>query len=339
MKFKIVKRFEEAEVKRTAPLNSSNSELNYFHLNEKIPSFMILMLNNTFCSPYGILFKNGQVVKQSVYSMFDRNKNHLTFFKKILLGRYLKIKGPALIIHNAYYSNFYHWLIEAMPRLYVSEFLTNQCTLVIPKKVSLFHKQMLDLFKFKNILYLDDHLLVKAETFILPMHTSTGLSHYPQIMRGLRDRILPLVLASKCNKDLLKAKNIYISRGKALKRKIINEQEVLNVLLRHNFISVELESLPFTDQVSLFNNAEVVCGVHGAGLSNMIFSPDKTTYVVFKNEEHPDPAFINLANCFSHNFYLLDCSDPNSHLKGRNPQSYDVQVDTTQLEEILAMIY
>lgn len=339
MKFKIVKKFEGTEVYRTRPLNSSNSELNYFHLNEEIPSFMILKLNNTFCSPYGILFKNGQVVKQSVYSMFNRNNNYLTFFKKILLGRYLKIKGHALIIHNAYYSNFYHWLIEAMPRLFISEFLINECTLVVPKKLSSFHTQMLDLFKFKDILYLDDHLLVKAETVILPMHTSTGLSHYPQIMRGLRDRILPVVLASKSNKDFTKAKNIYISRGKALKRKIINEQEVLNVLLRHNFISIELESLPFTDQVSLFNNAEVVCGVHGAGLSNMIFSPDKTTFVVFKNEEHPDPAFINLANCFSHVFYLLDCIDPHSYLKGKNPQSYDVEVDVEQLERILAMIY
>jgi Glycosyltransferase 61 len=49
------------------------------------------------------------------------------------------------------------------------------------------------------------------------------------------------------------------------------------------FEKVVLELLPFDEQVALFRRAECVIGGHGAGLSNIIFSPPGCRIVEIRN--------------------------------------------------------
>ena len=52
---------------------------------------------------------------------------------------------------------------------------------------------------------------------------------------------------------------------------MINEEDLENILRGAGFISVELESLRWQEQVALFSNAEVVLAPHGAALANIAF--------------------------------------------------------------------
>ena len=55
---------------------------------------------------------------------------------------------------------------------------------------------------------------------------------------------------------------IYISRGKAKTRILLNEDKVINVLLKNRFSVVYLENLSVLEQVILFKNSKVILGVH-----------------------------------------------------------------------------
>ena len=53
---------------------------------------------------------------------------------------------------------------------------------------------------------------------------------------------------------------------------IINENEVeKNLISLEGFESITLSEYSFIDQVKIFNQAETVVGLHGAGFANLIF--------------------------------------------------------------------
>lgn len=69
-----------------------------------------------------------------------------------------------------------------------------------------------------------------------------------------------------------KGRRILISRTDAPSRHIINNEEVEAVFGRHGFEPVVLSGLSFAEQRDLFTEASHVAGVHGAGLSNLLFA-------------------------------------------------------------------
>ena len=56
-----------------------------------------------------------------------------------------------------------------------------------------------------------------------------------------------------------------------------NEEELLPILHQHGFTLIFAENLSLPDQIRLFRNAEAIVSPHGAGLTNMIFSPPGTS--------------------------------------------------------------
>jgi glycosyltransferase involved in cell wall biosynthesis len=68
-------------------------------------------------------------------------------------------------------------------------------------------------------------------------------------------------------------RKLLISRADTKGRRILNWDEVLPVFGRHGFEIVELAGLSTEAQMALFREASQVVGVHGAGLTNILFAP------------------------------------------------------------------
>jgi len=66
-------------------------------------------------------------------------------------------------------------------------------------------------------------------------------------------------------------KRIYVARGGAPRRRVLNEAAVEHLLSGYGFVSVNPGGLSVAEQVELFASAEVVVGPHGAGLTNAVF--------------------------------------------------------------------
>ena len=90
------------------------------------------------------------------------------------------------------------------------------------------------------------------------------------------------------NISLQKKKNkIYIDREDSISNKnqrlINNENEVREFLLKKGFALVKLADLNFKEQIELFNSAETIVGLHGAGFSNIVFCNPGTKIVELRN--------------------------------------------------------
>jgi capsular polysaccharide biosynthesis protein len=66
-------------------------------------------------------------------------------------------------------------------------------------------------------------------------------------------------------------RKIYITRPNNSLRYISNESILITTLKEKGFEIIDANTLSFIQQIELFSQASILIGVHGAGLTNMIF--------------------------------------------------------------------
>lgn len=109
-----------------------------------------------------------------------------------------------------------------------------------------------------------------------------------------------------------KSREVYISRAHAPDRRLEarNENDI-HAFCRENGIEiVKPETLSFSDQMRLFNSAELVIAPHGAGLTNMVFGTARLQVLELNrrigSDDHLRPWFYMIASCLNLTYAYLD---------------------------------
>jgi capsular polysaccharide biosynthesis protein len=101
---------------------------------------------------------------------------------------------------------------------------------------------------------------------------------------------------------------IFISRRDATCRKILNESDLTSVLESEGFESVVLGGLHILEQISIFRNADIVIGTHGANLTNSMFCKPGTRIIEISTDYMAKnaPHYQWIANTMelNHKFYI-----------------------------------
>jgi len=95
--------------------------------------------------------------------------------------------------------------------------------------------------------------------------------------------------------DAHDAERIFVDRGSRGTRDIVNRSDVESVCRRFGFSIVDPGGMTLTEQMERFSRAEFVIGVHGAGLTNIIFRRDAPLHLL---EIFPGPPARNAAHYF-----------------------------------------
>lgn len=217
------------------------------------------------------------------WSYLKKNKKELCVTAPLI-----PIKATVAVIGQEGSHNYYHWLLEVLPRIALLEGISFDfiCTAYsLP-----FQKQTLDYLGIdqEKVIPLHKDTYLQAEKLIVPSFASLSCYTPSWIVQFLRDSFLPY--AEKQHD----ADYIFISRKKASYRRISNEDQLFDSLKPFGFKLVYLEDLPFIQQVGLFNSAKVIVAPHGAGLANLVFcNPEAVVIEIF--QEHEDDTFWYLS--------------------------------------------
>jgi capsular polysaccharide biosynthesis protein len=103
--------------------------------------------------------------------------------------------------------------------------------------------------------------------FASPLGHSEWAATAPEIASKLRERF-----RKYADSNSVGERKIYISRQKARQRRLVNENELIPIIKEQGFEMVFAEDLNFREQAKIFGQASCILGVHGAGLTNMIFA-------------------------------------------------------------------
>lgn len=105
-------------------------------------------------------------------------------------------------------------------------------------------------------------------------------------------------------------RNIFISRHDAKGRAVLNWPEVAKTLTRHDFEVVNLSEMTLEEQMECFSSAKLVVGVHGAGLTNILFSPPGTRILEILPPMVATGAYWILSQACKHIYSVLIADDP-----------------------------
>ncbi len=305
----------------------NDDKIKFIHPEENIRTSYLIEIKNAYVSPYGVAFKNGRVVKESVYSMFSANKQALSFYKKILLNKVRHIDGKCVVAHHAYYQNYFHFLLEIMPRLFVLKEEASQLKLIINQTLPKFAQEYIALFGFKEIIYLKDEEIAKAEDLVFATYLNRGLAYNEDVMRAMADWLREKLIKP----DSTSPERIFISRKHVRYRKTLNEEEVFAYLQQKGFVKFDMDAPGIRDQATFFKNAKYIVGSHGAGFSNMIFSNNCKLIIDIIHEHHPQDCFYNLASIFHANYYYFQCKGTgNNDFKNND----DIVVDMDAFKKV-----
>lgn len=108
--------------------------------------------------------------------------------------------------------------------------------------------------------------------------------------------------------------HLYVARSDSGIRNVLNEPELVEMLARYDFTSVELSKYSFIEKVRLFASAKRLIAVHGAGLVNVIFSPQKSQLLELYPDQYVLSTYADLAASvgLDYQHMLCPCSAPAS---------------------------
>jgi len=117
-------------------------------------------------------------------------------------------------------------------------------------------------------------------------------------------------------------------------RSIINENEVKDFLKKQGFEFLTLSKHHFNQQVEIFNQAECVVGLHGAGFANIVFCEPNTKVL----ELQSDSAGEIIKNISKKNHLNYDCISVKPKISTDNQLGHiEINIDT--LKEKIELLY
>lgn len=243
--------------------------------------------------PYGKIYcQDGFIVVDNMYiDEFVWGPIKHGYYKDMLdiakVKNERKIHGKIAVIAQSGGDNYYHWMVEVLPKLaLLKESGVAYDYMYLPLYNSFMKEtvRLLGIDTSKILKSLDENSYIQADELIIPSAPSAFGYTSEFVINFLRNTFIPLAQASV---DVNKfGKRIFISRRKAIIRKIKNEKDVFALFKQHGFVEYVLEDLSVLEQVMLFYHAEIIVGEHGAGLTNIIFAQPGTKVIeIFQARE------------------------------------------------------
>lgn len=205
-----------------------------------------------------------------------------------------KTKLPQTVIHfcKDYSPNYFHWMIEALPRLsIIDKFPELKNTPILVDET--LYPQQIEALEYliqgeREIIRLNKGDAYHINQLIYPSCLSHIHNNYyypidyrkdvvisPDAIRYLKNRFKPLTDESK------PTRKIYLSRkSTGANKRIENDDEIAAFLVNLGFEIVLPETLSFAEQVKLFSQATIVIGASGSAFTNLVFVQQNTQAII-----------------------------------------------------------
>jgi len=256
------------------------------------------------------------------------------------LEKLVRLDARVAVLSTAGGSIFYHWLYQLLPRIElirragialdgVDYFLVND----LAGRYKLETLQAIGIGRDKLLLSSELRYVQVRELIAPSVVLRAGC--YPEWMRSFLRR----TFLSETDAVRNAAKRLYLSRGEAKYRRVLNEDAVCDVLRQYGFEIVRLEALPFSGQARLLSEAAVVVAPHGAGLSNVVFCAPGTKVIEIFAPELVTGFYWRLCTESQLDYYYILGEGKPETLRADYEQSWnerqDITVDLALLRAVL----
>ncbi len=226
--------------------------------------------------------------------------------------------------------NWYHWMVELLPKLLFVDNIPTK-TILVNAEIQRF-QSIIDTLSavLKDTSYSIEYLEKAYIYQVERLYHINAISYVPFNMRG--DRILgvgdvfmrgDLIRALRKNlfdyfnieEVVMPTEKIFLKRNTHRVPK--NQDKLEKALLQRGYHTVSLDALSLEEQIILMYRSKVVVGTTGAAFTNIMFGHSKSVFISFLPKSFKEfSCFSNLATLMDvalyHSFYKID-SKPSDH--------------------------
>lgn len=247
---------------------------------ESVPAVRVALLpGGRVLGPHRAVITGGGDLVQEVSRYFgtSRPRQHPLFLSPAPPPP-LEVPGRLGVLAARGDSNYYHFLIDVLPRLGVLDQAAGAPQpdrWYVPEALP-FQGELLDRLGVKPDQRLDaaSYPHVRAAELIVPGLPATSEKNPPWVVAWLRSRLLPGVDVSGPRS------RIYVTRGASPhNRAVRNDAAVRELLASYGFVHVDPGALSVEEQIGTFARAELIVAAHGAALANLVFCSPATRVI------------------------------------------------------------
>ncbi|WP_088888793.1 tetratricopeptide repeat protein [Leptolyngbya ohadii] len=269
----------------------------------------------------------------------------------------LLLKGRVAVLSSLSGSVYFHWMIDLLPRLRILQRQFNLQDIdyfVVNSNQRSFQQETLRVFGIHSdrIIESDRHPYVQAEQLIVPEFASDlGWAQSwaidflrRKLLSKLSDHSLELNSSESTHQSTHNHPPlIYLSRSDARYRRLLNEDEVFNLLQPYGFVSLTLDSLSVSQQADLFAHARVIVAPHGSSLTNLVFCSPGTSVIELTSPHYRRHYFWRISRLLNLTHYVIFGEVFSCHflrqLMYPNPLLEDIWVNSDRLHQVIQKVF
>ena len=287
-------------------------------------------------NPHAVISSNDKLIF-SESCCYGMNPEEHWIFNQIRLSKCTKLKGQAFMLGGR--ANYWHLLSEELPALYRLQ--KNGITindfqhLIIHQSRYEFQDQIYDLFDIPKSKFIElsryPHLQADQLFCFSPIYQPDL-----EALTWVRDHMLSFV-----KNKALTDRRLFIDRGSSSSKRIVNQEELMEILIKYDFEIFKPEDHSVLEQISTFRNSDFIIGAHGAALANLMFCKPQTNVIEIRSRFHTGSfsapyvyMWYKELNNLRYSVMPSDIKESKS-LRGRSQMDSDFIIDVQQLDRLI----
>lgn len=251
---------------------------------------------STLFPAFGLVFKDGKAIESTHYCV---GPNEEALARKYIAGNHRHLGGRRYFLGlNRFCLNYFHTLVQIIPAIAGYQrcpgFSNAGLLVASPTPLLLRALELADIGSLPDIIKADPAVPLDIDDFTFSsfLFSSGFLSPFSLSVfdRMIKHATAPSAVASTAKRI------IYVSRADTDARPLRNEDELVERLIDDFGVEpVILSTLGLDEQITLFQDAHMIIGPHGAGLANIVFCSPGAVLYEFLPDHYINSAINRLA--------------------------------------------
>lgn len=262
---------DAATVVVRSPVDAAGQPLPYaFEVHQEWPiprNFVVELEGARVWGPHAVPIASDDTLLADMELHSIQKPEELPIRRRLWLGRVQHIAGTTTTLVGPFPQFYHHWMLDLIPRLDLLRRAGAQFDNVLIPPVRAFHRETLERAGVSSeaMIVLGPKSYLSLERLVLPSLPG----QYGQAPASVCNYVRGLFAAEIADRP--QRRRLYVGRGDANRRNLINEDEVFAALQPLGFEAISMQGRTVAEQAELFASAEAVVGPHGGALTNLVF--------------------------------------------------------------------
>ncbi|MGB3402768.1 MAG: tetratricopeptide repeat protein [Microcoleaceae cyanobacterium] len=246
------------------------------------------------------------------------------------------IKGTVAFLSVQFGFVYYHWMLDLIPRIILLQQKENYKNIdyfIVNRHQTAYEKETLKMLNIPTDKIIESIQIphIKASDLIVPSRIQDFAAPQQGAVQSLRQYFL-----GSYSDNTSESSQVYISRTKAKKRKMLNEEVIIDLLIKYKFKIVDFELMSVTEQAHCMATAKVVIAPHGSGLTNLVFCQPGTKVIEILSPNWFNSCYWILSQTCQLDYFCLAGFD-SSESSSEFAQYQDYYVNIQKLQQLMQL--